>query len=79
MKLEQNDWKKLQIPLAILGGIVVVVVVCIVFAQQYKADQEQALLTQQNQLNAARQRYQSSGLEKEIITGGAFKRATQKP
>jgi hypothetical protein len=68
MKLEQNDWKKLQIPLAILGGIVVVVVVCIVFAQQYKADQEQALLTQQNQLNAARQRYQSSGLEKEIIT-----------
>lgn len=68
MKLEQNDWKKLQIPLAILGGIVVVVVVCIVFAQQYKADQEQSLLTQQNQLNAARQRYQSSGLEKEIIT-----------
>lgn len=68
MKLEQNDWKRLQIPLAILGGIVVVVVVCIVFAQQYKADQEQALLTQQNQLNAARQRYQSSGLEKEIIT-----------
>jgi len=68
MKLEQSDWKKLQIPLAILGGIVVVVVVCIVFAQQYKADQEQALLTQQNQLNAARQRYQSSGLEKEIIT-----------
>jgi hypothetical protein len=68
MKLEQNDWKRLQIPLAILGGIFVVVVVCIVFAQQYKADQEQALLTQQNQLNAARQRYQSSGLEKEIIT-----------
>lgn len=68
MKLEQNDWKKLQIPLAILGGIVLVVVVCIVFAQQYKVDQEQALLTQQNQLNAARQRYQSSGLEKEIIT-----------
>jgi len=68
MKLEQNDWKKLQIPLAILGGIVVVVVVCIVFAQQYKVDQEQALLTQQNQLNAARQRYQYSGLEKEIIT-----------
>jgi len=68
MKLEKNDWKRLQIPLAILGGIVVVVVVCIVFAQQYKVDQEQALLTQQNQLNAARQRYQSSGLEKEIIT-----------
>jgi sensor domain CHASE-containing protein len=49
MKLEQNDWKKLQITLTILGGIVVVVVVCIVFAQQYKADQEQSLLTQQNQ------------------------------
>ncbi|MDP2152125.1 MAG: hypothetical protein Q8J66_00475 [Methylotenera sp.] len=68
MKLEQKDWKKLQIPLAILGVVVLVVVVCIVLAQQYKTDQEQALFTQQNQLNAARQRYQSSGLEKEIIT-----------
>jgi len=39
-----------------------------VFAQQYKTEQELALLNQQNQLNAARQRYQSSGLEKEVIT-----------
>lgn len=68
MKLEQKDWKKLQIPLAVLSAVVLVVVACIVFAQQYKTDQEQALLTQQNQLNVARQRYQSSGLEKEIIT-----------
>ncbi|WP_036301726.1 hypothetical protein [Methylotenera sp. L2L1] len=68
MKLEQKDWKKLQIPLAVLGAVIVVVVACIVFAQQYGTEQEQALLTQQNQLNAARQRYQSSGLEKEIIT-----------
>jgi hypothetical protein len=68
MKLELKDWKKLQISLAILGAVIVVVVACIVLAQQYKTNQEQALLTQQNQLNAARQRYQSSGLEKEIIT-----------
>jgi len=68
MKLEPNDWKKLQIPLVILGVVIAVVVACIVLAQQYKTEQELALLTQQNQLNAARQRYQSSGQEKEVIT-----------
>ncbi|TFW70988.1 hypothetical protein C3Y98_08600 [Methylotenera oryzisoli] len=68
MKLEPNDWKKLQIPLVVLGVVIVVVVACIVLAQQYKTEQELALLNQQNQLNAARQRYQSSGLEKEVIT-----------
>jgi len=68
MKLEPNDWKKLQTPLVVLGVVIAVVVACIVFAQQYKTEQELALLNQQNQLNAARQRYQSSGLEKEVIT-----------
>jgi hypothetical protein len=68
MKLEQKDWKKLQIPLAILGVVVVVVVACILLAQQYKTEQAEASLKQQSLLNAARQRYQSSGLEKEIIT-----------
>lgn len=68
MKLEPNDWKKLQIPLVVLGVVIAVVVACIVLAQQYKTEQELALLNQQNQLNAARQRYQSSGLEKEVIT-----------
>ena len=68
MKLESHDWKKLQIPLIILGGVVAVVAVCIVLAQQYKVEREQALFKQQSLLNAARQRYQSSGLEKEVIT-----------
>lgn len=68
MKLEPADWKKLQIPLTVLGVVIAMVLVCITLAQQYQTDQEQALLNQQNQLNAARQRFQSSGLEKEIIT-----------
>lgn len=68
MKLEPKDWKKLQIPLAILSVVIVIVIACIVLAQQYKAEQQLALLKQQSELNAARQRYQSSGLEKDIIT-----------
>lgn len=67
MKLESADWKKLQIPLAILGAVIIAVLACILLAQEYRATQEQALLAQQNQLNAARQRYQSSGMEKAMI------------
>lgn len=68
MKLEPNDWKKLQTPLVILGAVIAIVIACIVLVQQYRAEQELALLKQQSLLNAARQRYQSSGLEKEVIT-----------
>lgn len=68
MKLEPNDWKKLQTPLVILGVVIAIVIACIVLVQQYRAEQELALLKQQSLLNAARQRYQSSGLEKEVIT-----------
>lgn len=68
MKLEPNDWKKLQMPLVVLGVVIAIVTACIVLVQQYRAEQEAALLKQQSLLNAARQRYQSSGLEKEVIT-----------
>lgn len=37
-------------------------------AQNYSGEQEVALQIQQNLLNAARQRYQSSGMEKDTIT-----------
>ena len=68
MKLESSDWKKLQTTLIILGVVIATILSCITLAHQYQVEQAQALLNQQNQLSAARQRYQSSGLEKEMIT-----------
>ncbi len=67
MQLNKQDWQKLQIPLVILGGVIVAVVLLFGYAQHYSANQEQALQAQQNLLNAARQRYQSSGAEKDTI------------
>lgn len=67
MKLDKQDWKKLQIPLLILSVVIVTVVVLFGSAQYYNTNQAQALQTQQNLLSAARQRYQSSGSEKDMI------------
>lgn len=68
MTLDKQDWQKLQIPLVILGGVIVLVAVLFGLAAYYSANQEQAMQMQQNLLNAARQRYQSSGSEKDMIT-----------
>lgn len=68
MKLDKQDWQKLQTPLAVLAAVIITVVLLFGFAQYYNANQEQALQAQQNLLNAARQRYQSSGSEKDMIT-----------
>ncbi|MDP2103225.1 MAG: hypothetical protein Q8J59_02765 [Methylotenera sp.] len=68
MKLNRQDWQKMQTPLVLLGVVFVMVTLLIGFAQHYNTEQEQALQTQLNLLNAARQRYQSSGTEKDMIT-----------
>lgn len=68
MKLEKHDWQKLQKPLLALVAAGIVVIPLFGFSQYYSMQQEQALQSQQNLLNAARQRYQSSGAEKEMIT-----------
>ncbi|MGZ8262440.1 MAG: hypothetical protein ACXW11_11315 [Methylotenera sp.] len=68
MKFNAQDWRKLQPPLLILGAVIILVALMFGLAQNYSASQEQALQTQQNLLNAARQRYQSSGTEKDTIT-----------
>lgn len=68
MKLNKQDWQKLQTPLVILGSVIITVALLFGFAQYYNTNQEQALQTQKNLLNAARQRYQSSGTEKDMIT-----------
>lgn len=67
MRLNTQDWRKLQSTLIILVVVMVAVVALFVFAKNYRNQQALALQNQQNLLNAARQRYQSSGLEKDTI------------
>ncbi|NOS98481.1 MAG: hypothetical protein HOP25_08435 [Methylotenera sp.] len=68
MKLDKQDWRKLQPTLIVSVGVVIVVIVLSVLAQNYSKRQEQTMQTQKNLLNSAKQRYQSSGIEKETIT-----------
>jgi type II secretory pathway pseudopilin PulG len=68
MKLDKQDWHQLQLPLIILMGVVVLIAASLFFVQNYSLKQASALQTQQNLLNAARQRYQLSGMEKETIS-----------
>lgn len=67
MKLNPQDWRKLRNPIIGLGAALILVVLLVTYAEQYKSKVQQALQQQQNELNQARQRYQSSGLEKETI------------
>jgi hypothetical protein len=67
MSLTQQDWRKLRYPIFGLGAALVLVGLLVSFADQYRTKNEMALQTQQNLLNQARQKFQSSGLEKEMI------------
>jgi hypothetical protein len=67
MSLTQQDWRKLRYPIVGLGAALVLVGLLVSFADQYRTKNELALQTQQNLLNQARQKFQSSGLEKETI------------
>ena len=67
MSLTQQDWRKLRYPIIGLGAALILVGLLVSFADQYRAKNETALQTQQNMLNQARQKFQSSGLEKETI------------
>lgn len=68
MSMTQQDWRKLRNPIIGLGVVLLIAGILISFADQYRKKNETALVTQQNLLNQARQKYQSSGLEKEMIT-----------
>ena len=68
MSMTQQDWRKLRYPIIGLGAAFVFAGLLISFADQYRQENAAALSTQQNLLNQARQKYQSSGLEKETIT-----------
>ena len=67
MKLTPQEWRILQIPLAVLVLVVVCMAALVYFAHQQKTATEAVLQAQEMQLNQARQRYQSSGQEKETI------------
>lgn len=67
VRLNTQDWRKLQVTLITLVVVMVAVVALFLFAQHYRNQQTLALQVQQNLLNAAKQRYQSSGLEKNTI------------
>ena len=67
MTLTQQDWRKLRYPILGLGGVLIMVGLLVSLADQYRTKNETALQTQQNLLNQARSKFQSSGLEKETI------------
>ena len=68
MNLSKQDWGKLRYPIISLGAALIVATLLVGYAEQRKTEKLQALELQQQQLNQARQRYQASGQEKEIIT-----------
>ena len=67
MSLSSQDWRKLRFPLLGLGTALVLVCLLVSFADQYRQKSANAVILQQNLLNQARQKFQSSGLEKETI------------
>lgn len=68
MKLEKKDWQRLQVTLLFLGVVILTVIALCTFAFKFSSEQENALKQQQDQLNTARQRFQSSGIEKQMMT-----------
>ena len=68
MKLEKKDWQRLQVTLLFLGVVILAVIALCTLAFKFSSEQEKALKQQQDQLNTARQRFQSSGIEKQMMT-----------
>ena len=68
MTLSPQDWRRLRFPILALGGVLVIVGLLVSLADQYRSKNETLVQTQQNLLNQARSKFQSSGLEKETIT-----------
>jgi len=67
MKLNPQDWMKLRNPIVGLALAIILVAFLMGAASQQKDAAQAALDKQQSQLNQARQRYQTSGQEKETI------------
>jgi len=67
MKLTQQDLKMLRTPLVVFGAALMLLTLLVSYAENRKNASEQALQSQRLQLSQARQRYQTSGQEKEQI------------
>ncbi len=67
MTFTQQDWKRLQPPLLGMGLALVLVGLLAFYAEDYKSQQQAALQLKQAELNQARQKYMSSGQERETI------------
>ena len=67
MKLTRQDWRLLRTPIISLGVAIILMTLLVSYTQSRKDTAQQALQSQQSQLNQARQRYQTSGQEKETI------------
>jgi type VI protein secretion system component VasK len=66
--MNQQDWRRLRFPILALGMVLVAIGLLVSYADQYYSKNQIALQTQQNLLNQARQKFQSSGQEKQMIT-----------
>lgn len=67
MMLTPQDWKKLRYPILGLGCALLFVGLLVSFADQYRTKKETQLQAEKTAYQQARQRFQSSGLEKETI------------
>jgi hypothetical protein len=67
MNFSTQDWRKLQLPLLTLGASIILATLLYYTTDARKLKAQQLLQTQQAALNQARQRYQTSGEEKETI------------
>ncbi|MFV1922613.1 MAG: hypothetical protein ACMZ63_08420 [Methylotenera sp.] len=67
MTLTQKDWRQLRLPILGLGLAMIAAGLLASFADQYRTEEEQALRIEQGLYNQARQKFESSGQEKETI------------
>lgn len=67
MKLTQQDWKILQMPLVMLAAVTVAMGALVAYTHYLKEQATKELQAQQSQLNQARTRLEASGAEKSMI------------
>ena len=68
MNLTKQDWNKLRFPIIFFGIAIITATMVVGYAEKRRDALHQSLAQQESQLDQARQRYQASGQEKEIIS-----------
>lgn len=67
MTLTQKDWRQLRFPILGLGMAMIAVGLLASYAEQYRTEKDSAMMTEEGLYRNARQKFESSGLEKETI------------